>query len=61
MNDGGAKSGGSFMAVHQCEKCGATSSPIETNDEVNVTGVVVCLKCGHTGPLRVVIVDDRLS
>jgi transcription elongation factor Elf1 len=45
-----------LIAVHQCERCGLSSSPSQTNDDANVTGIVVCPKCGHTGPLRILIV-----
>lgn len=50
-----------LLAVHECEKCGAKSRPTDTNDQVNVTGVFVCAKCGYTGPLRIQIVPAEHS
>lgn len=61
MNDGGGKDDEQLTAVHQCEKCGVMSRPSQTSDEVNVTGVVVCPKCGHSGPLSIRIVADGQS
>jgi len=49
--------GNDLVAVHQCQKCGLTSNSAQTSNEVNVTGVVVCPKCGHAGPLSILIVS----
>ena len=59
MTDENSKTdGGKLKIVHVCEECGTSSSPTQVNDDVNVTGVVVCPVCRHFGPLNISVVDD---
>ena len=45
------------VAVHECERCGATQTPEESGQAVNISGIVTCKVCGHVGPLRVRIIE----
>ncbi len=41
------------VAVHECERCGATQTPEESGQGVNISGMIMCKVGGHVGPLRV--------
>ena len=41
------------QVIHECENCQATITPEESGQSVNVSGLIQCRKCGHTGPLRI--------
>jgi transcription elongation factor Elf1 len=58
MDEQSKKRAPRLVAVHVCEKCGDQGTPSQINKDVNVTGVVVCKVCAHTGPLLVRIVDQ---
>jgi hypothetical protein len=50
-----------LVVVHFCEKCEDQSTPSQVNEDVNVTGVVVCNVCGHSGPLLVRVVSKTFN
>ena len=41
--------------VHVCERCGTEYRYSQVPEDVTVTGIVECRKCGNAGPLRVEI------
>ena len=47
------------VVVHECERCGATQTPDEAGQGVNISGMITCRVCGHVGPLRVQVKDGR--
>ena len=48
-----------LRAVHQCINCGTTCERDQISEEEMITGSMVCAVCGHSGPLRVVVVEVR--
>lgn len=45
-----------LKSVHQCIRCGTTCERDQISEEEMIAGVLVCRVCGHSGPLRVVVV-----
>lgn len=45
-----------LRAVHQCTVCGATLDRESITEEEMITGVLACRACGHSGPLKLVVV-----
>ena len=41
--------------MHICEKCSAEYKYAQVPEDVTVTGIIECAKCGYAGPLHVII------
>ena len=44
-----------LRVIHVCKACGEEYSYLQVPDDVTVSGVVVCSKCGFAGPLNVAV------
>jgi hypothetical protein len=44
--------------IHECERCHATLTPMQSGQSVNVTGLIDCKACGFEGPLNIKVIEN---
>lgn len=49
--------GNELVVVHRCEACLRVHSSTQIDDDVNVTGIVVCPSCGRPGSLNPEVIN----
>ena len=55
------RSHGELLHFHACIHCGSVSRRDEFDGTAVATGIYPCTKCGHDGPLNIVIQDAEAA
>ncbi len=55
------KTGKFLMHYHQCIHCGHLSRREEYSIRAIASGIYPCARCGHEGPLNLVIQEDDVT